>query len=130
MNNVATLRTANLPPAFYCWGTRDGFAGQFTQNSNAVGEAGCYVETHILQGYPHGYGTGGSASVWCNDFDAFLMKVKRGETTSVRSASAPMVEGQTQIYGMDGRQVHSTGSVHGAYVVKTGQGSRKVMFAR
>lgn len=26
----------NLPPAFYCWGTRDGFAGQFTQNPNAV----------------------------------------------------------------------------------------------
>lgn len=26
----------NLTPAFYCWGTRDGFAGQFTQNANAV----------------------------------------------------------------------------------------------
>ena len=41
MNNVATLRAANLPPAFYCWGTRDGFSSQFTQNSNAVREAGC-----------------------------------------------------------------------------------------
>lgn len=52
MNNVETLRAANLPLAFYCWGTRDGFAGQFTQNSNAVREAGCEMETHILEGYP------------------------------------------------------------------------------
>ena len=29
MNNVETLRAANLPPAFYCWGTRDGFAGGY-----------------------------------------------------------------------------------------------------
>ena len=75
MNDVETLRAANLPPAFYCWGTRDSFAGQFTQNSNAVKEAGYTVETHILQNYPHGYGTGGSASVWGNDFDAFLAPI-------------------------------------------------------
>lgn len=58
MNNVATLRAAKLPPAFYCWGTRDGSAGQFGQNSQAVESAGCTVQTHILQNYPHGYGTG------------------------------------------------------------------------
>ncbi len=75
MNNVETLRAANLPPAFYCWGTRDGFASQFTQNSNAVREAGCQVETHILQNYPHGYGTGGTNAVWGNDFDAFLTPI-------------------------------------------------------
>lgn len=75
MNDVETLRAADLPPAFYCWGTRDGFAGQFTQNSDAVRRAGCEVETHILDGYPHGYGTGGSASVWGTDFDAFLTRI-------------------------------------------------------
>lgn len=75
MNDVSTLRAANLPPAFYCWGTRDGFAGQFTQNANAVREAGCEVETLILDNYPHGYGTGGSASVWGNQFDAFLTRI-------------------------------------------------------
>ncbi len=79
MNDVETLRAANLPPAFYCWGTRDSFAGQFTKNSNAVKEAGCTVETHILQNYPHGYGTGGSASVWSNDFDAFLAPIMQRE---------------------------------------------------
>ena len=78
MNNVETLRSANLPPAFYCWGTRDGFAGQFTQNANAVEEAGCRVEHKILQNYPHGYGTGGSYDVWGNDFDAFLTGIMSG----------------------------------------------------
>lgn len=72
MNNVETLRAANLPPAFYCWGTRDGFAVQFTQNAAAVEQAGCRVERKILQNYPHGYGTGGSPNVWGEDFDVFL----------------------------------------------------------
>ncbi len=80
MNNVSTLRTANLPPTFYCWGTRDGFASQFTQNSNAVREAGCTVVTHILQDYPHGYGTGGNVSVWVGDFDAFLTPIMQSNT--------------------------------------------------
>lgn len=84
MNNVETLRSANLPPAFYCWGTRDGFAGQFTQNSNAVKQAGCTVETHILQNYPHGYGTGGSASVWGNAFDAFLTPIMQKNTVKTK----------------------------------------------
>ncbi len=75
MNDVATLRAANLPPAFYCWGTRDGFARQFQQNSNAVREAGCRVETLVLQDYPHGYGTGGADAVWGNAFDAFLTAI-------------------------------------------------------
>lgn len=75
MNDVETLRAADLPPAFYCWGTRDGFAGQFAQNSDAVRAAGCEVETHILDGYPHGYGTGGSAAVWGERFDAFLTRI-------------------------------------------------------
>lgn len=78
MNDVSTLRAANLPPAFYCWGTRDGFAGQFTQNANAVCEAGCEVETLVLDNYPHGYGTGGSASVWGNQLDAFLTRIMAG----------------------------------------------------
>ena len=72
MNDVETLREADLPPAFYCWGENDGFAGQFTQNAQAVREAGYETEVHVLQGYPHGFGTGDSPSVWGEDFDAFL----------------------------------------------------------
>ncbi|MDO4930738.1 MAG: flavodoxin [Bacteroidales bacterium] len=75
MNDVSTLQAANLPPAFYCWGTRDGFAGQFSQNATAVREAGSDVQTLILEGYPHGYGTGRSADVWGTAFDAFLTPI-------------------------------------------------------
>lgn len=82
MNDVETLRTANLPPAFYCWGTRDGFAGQFSQNSNALRLAGYEVETHILEDYPHGYGSGGNANIWGNDFDKFLIQIMGKNTTA------------------------------------------------
>lgn len=78
MNNVETLREADLPPAFYCWGTRDGFAGQFTQNADAVEQAGCRVECKILQDYPHGYGTGGNSNVWGRNFDTFLSGIMNG----------------------------------------------------
>lgn len=76
INDVETLRAANLPPAFYNWGSNDSFDGQFRQNSDAVREAGCEVETHVLEGYPHGYGTGGNADVWVGRFDAFLQRVR------------------------------------------------------
>lgn len=55
-----------------------------TQNSTAVKQAGCTVETHILQNYPHGYGTGGSASVWGNDFDAFLTPIMQKNTIKTK----------------------------------------------
>ena len=91
MNNVETLRAANLPPAFYCWGTRDGFAGQFTRNSNAVKEAGVRVETKVLEGYPHGYGRGSNASIWGNDFDAFLTPIMQGNSAAMNTINADMV---------------------------------------
>lgn len=103
MNNVEPLRAANLPPAFYCWGTRDGFAPQFTLNANAVEEAGCRVERKILQGYPHGYGTGGSADVWENDFDRFLISVMSG-SSAVSSVVADNSTGET-MYDLQGRAV-------------------------
>lgn len=126
MNNVATLRAANLPPAFYCWGTRDGFAGQFTQNSNAVKEAGCRVETRVLQNYPHGYGAAGNTSVWGDAFDEFLMSVIQGNTTGIKSTEAN-ANNQPTIYSLNGKKISSNDSVKGTYIVKTSSGSRKVM---
>ena len=91
MNNVETLRNADLPPAFYCWGTRDGFAGQFTQNANAVEQAGCRVERKILQNYPHGYGTGGNFDVWGRDFDRFLTSIMY-ENSAVNDVMTDMAD--------------------------------------
>lgn len=126
MNNVETLRAANLPPAFYCWGTRDGFAGQFTQNANAVEEAGCTVERKVLQNYPHGYGTGGSADVWGKDFDRFLTKIMSGNSGVSDMAADIKYDGRREIYDLNGIEVDGENLDHGIYIVKNGADSVKV----
>ena len=120
-------RAANLPPAFYCWGTRDGFASQFTQNSNAVREAGYTVETRILQNYPHGYGTGGNVSVWGNDFDAFFTPIMQRNTTGVKTVAATATNGKTEYYTLSGTRLSSPDSVSGVYIQKTAEGCKKVI---
>lgn len=127
MNDVTTLRAANLPPAFYCWGTRDGFAGQFTQNANAVEEAGCTVERKILQGYPHGYGSGGNAGVWGNDFDAFLTKIMSGNSGIADIISDMSDSGETKIYDLNGIEVNTDNPRHGIYIVRNEKESKKVI---
>lgn len=78
MNDVETLRAASLPPAFYCWGSRDSLDGLCRRNAEALREAGHEVEIHVLEDYPHGYGTGGSADVWIERFDVFLTRIMSG----------------------------------------------------
>lgn len=128
MNNVETLRAANLPPAFYCWGTRDGFAGQFTQNSNAVKEAGVRVETKVLQDYPHGYGSGGNASIWGNDFDAFLTPIMQGNSAAINTINADMAANTPETYyDLNGRVVSSDTVGKGVYIVKSGNKTTKII---
>ncbi|WP_347293902.1 flavodoxin [uncultured Duncaniella sp.] len=128
MNNVETLRAANLPPAFYCWGTRDGFADQFTQNSNAVKEAGVRVETKVLQGYPHGYGSGGNASIWGNDFDAFLTPIMQGNSAAINTINADMAANTPETYyDLKGRVVSLDTLSNGIYIVESGKSTRKVL---
>lgn len=127
MNDVATLRAANLPPAFYCWGTRDGFAGQFRQNSDAVREAGVPVEVHILENYPHGYGTGGSSEVWGNDLDSFLSIIMGAETSLQTAVAGTTTQIMPEYYDINGRRVDSETIVHGLYIVRTGDNTRKMI---
>lgn len=122
MNDVATLRAANLPPAFYCWGTRDGFAGQFTQNSAAVEQAGCRVKRKILEGYPHGYGSGGSADVWGRDFDAFLTPIMAGVGGIKVDDIAP-----DHVYSLQGMPVDLDTAANGIYIVRQGGVTRKIV---
>ena len=128
MNNVETLRNANLPPAFYCWGTRDGFAGQFTQNANSVEQAGCRVERKILQNYPHGYGTGGNHDVWGRDFDTFLSDIM-SENSAINDIEADMADTNDKetLYDLYGRQVPTDSANNGIYIVKRGQKAIKIL---
>lgn len=54
--DVDEFRKANLPPTYFCYGTRDPFYRQFGACADALREAGVDVETNVLEGRPHGYG--------------------------------------------------------------------------
>lgn len=57
--DVESLREADLPPTFYCYGTQDPFYRQFLANADAVEEAGVAVERLQLDDMPHGFGVQG-----------------------------------------------------------------------
>lgn len=67
--DVESLRDAELPPTFYCYGTRDPFYDQFLANADAVEEAGAQVQRLQLDGMPHGFGYQGG---WIEEYDGFL----------------------------------------------------------
>lgn len=57
--DVELLRSGNLPPTFYGYGTRDPFYNQFLANANAAEAAGVLVTRLQLDGMPHGFGAQG-----------------------------------------------------------------------
>lgn len=67
--DVEMLCSGNLPPTFYCYGTRDPFYEQFLVNADAVEAAGVRVERLQLDGRPHGFGY---REDWFNAYDDFL----------------------------------------------------------
>lgn len=73
--DVASLREANLPPTFYCYGTRDPFYNQFLANADAVEDAGVSVERLQLDDMPHGFGNQGG---WILVYDQWLSEVFAG----------------------------------------------------
>ncbi len=70
--DVALLRGGQLPPTFYCYGTRDPFYDQFLANADAAEEAGVPVERLQLDGMPHGFGAAGG---WIDTYDTWLSAV-------------------------------------------------------
>lgn len=70
--DVEMLRSGNLPPTFYCYGTRDPFYEQFLVNADAVEAAGVRVERLQLDGRPHGFGY---REDWFDAYDSFLTDV-------------------------------------------------------
>ncbi|MBS5725015.1 MAG: alpha/beta hydrolase [Clostridiales bacterium] len=70
--DVELLHSGDLPPTFYCYGTRDPFYSQFLANADAAEEAGVTVERLQLDGMPHGFGAGGG---WIPTYDAWLTEI-------------------------------------------------------
>lgn len=73
--DVELLRSGDLPPTFYCYGTRDPFYRQFLANADAAEEAGVPVERLQLEDMPHGFGASGG---WIPAYDAWLTEVFDG----------------------------------------------------
>ncbi|HIU32578.1 MAG TPA: alpha/beta hydrolase [Candidatus Caccousia avistercoris] len=73
--DVELLRSGDLPPTFYCYGTRDPFYRQFLANADAAEEAGVPVERLQLEDMPHGFGASGG---WIPAYDAWLTEIFDG----------------------------------------------------
>lgn len=73
--DVELLRSGELPPTFYCYGTRDPFYDQFLANADAAEQAGVSVERLQLDGMPHGFGAEGG---WINSYDLWLTELFSG----------------------------------------------------
>ena len=54
--DVEKFAASNLPPTYFCFGTRDPFVREFEACIEALEEAGVPVEIDVLDGKPHGYG--------------------------------------------------------------------------
>jgi acetyl esterase/lipase len=68
--DVEKFKASDLPPAYFLYGTRDPFVSQFEACVKALQQAGVQVESHALQGMPHGFGAGDGK--WIIDFDRWL----------------------------------------------------------
>lgn len=54
--DVEKFAASDLPPAYFCYGTRDPFVREFEACIEALREADVPVEVDVLDGRPHGYG--------------------------------------------------------------------------
>lgn len=71
--DVEKFKNSDLPPAFFAYGTRDPFVGEFEECIEALRQAGVPVEDHVLQGWPHGFGAGDGQ--WIRDFDHWVTNI-------------------------------------------------------
>lgn len=67
---------ADLPPTYFCYGTRDPFVGEFEKCIDALREANVPVQVNVLEDRPHGYGY---TEGWIPDYDQFLTSVFQGD---------------------------------------------------
>jgi acetyl esterase/lipase len=70
--DVEHLKSASLPPTFYCYGTEDPFYRQFEAQVELMDEVGITTKTIVLNNWPHGFGGNGG---WVKDFSAWLENI-------------------------------------------------------
>lgn len=65
---------SDLPPTYFCYGTRDPFVGEFEECIEALRQANVPVEVNVLDGRPHGYGY---TEGWIPAYDEWLQNIFR-----------------------------------------------------
>ena len=70
--DVQKFADSDLPPTYFCYGTRDPFVSEFEECIEALKEAGVSVESDVLEGRPHGYGY---TEDWIPDYAEWLERV-------------------------------------------------------
>lgn len=70
--DVEKFAASDLPPTYFCYGTRDPFVGEFEKCVKALQEAGVPTAVNVLDGRPHGYGY---MEGWIPDYDAWLTEI-------------------------------------------------------
>ena len=70
--DINKLRNSDLPPTYVLYGSNEVFRNQIENQVELLKEAEVPVESHILDGYSHGFGARGN---WFGDFDVFLNKI-------------------------------------------------------
>ena len=70
--DVNELKRGDLPPTYFCYGTRDPFVSEFEANIKCLIQAGVEVETHIMKDWSHGYGAQGD---WITKYAQWLEKI-------------------------------------------------------
>jgi acetyl esterase/lipase len=71
--DVEKFKASDLPPAYFLYGTRDPFVSQFAACVAALRQAEIPVESHVLEGWPHGFGA--ADGKWILDFDKWLTPI-------------------------------------------------------
>jgi acetyl esterase/lipase len=71
--DVEKFKASDLPPAYFLYGTRDPFVSQFEACVAALRQAEIPVESHALEGWPHGFGAADGR--WILDFDKWLTPI-------------------------------------------------------
>lgn len=66
------LRSGDLPPTFYCYGTEDPFYRQFEAQYALMQDVGVIRKRIVLQDWPHGFGGDGG---WVEDYARWLEQV-------------------------------------------------------
>lgn len=85
------LRDADLPPTYVLYGSEEVFRNQIENQVELLETIGAPVESHILDGYGHGFGARGD---WFGDYDRFLTDVfdSAPDDADILSVDEPVVE--------------------------------------